>query len=76
MKLIIDLTSGNVSARVRQELSICLTQIIHYVALEKDDIIEQIQKIKNVLNQLNSYINKEEQINKNIDKIQNEFSKQ
>ncbi|CAF2601163.1 unnamed protein product [Rotaria sp. Silwood2] len=79
MKLIVDLTSGNASAQVQQELSMYFAQTIHYVAMEKDDILDNIQETRNETNQLKSYIDKGKKIKKQIDKIDNElnqFSKQ
>jgi len=79
MKLIVDLTSGNASAQVQQELSRYFAQTIHYVDLEKDDLIDSIQEIKSEINQLKSYINKGNKIKKQGDKIDselNQFSKQ
>jgi len=79
MKLIVDLTSGNASAQVQQELSMYFAQTIRYVALEKDDIIDKIQDLRIEINQLKSYIDKGNKIQKQGDKINNElnqFSKQ
>lgn len=79
MKLIVDLTSGNASAQVQQELSMYFAQSIHSVAMEKDDVIDSIQEIKKEVNHLQSYIDKGRKIKKQIDKIDNElnqFSKQ
>jgi mitofusin len=79
MKLIVDLTSGNASAQVQQELSRYFAQIIHYVDLEKDDLIDNIIEIKNEINQLKSFIDKGNKIKKQGDKIDielNQFSKQ
>ncbi|CAF0879392.1 unnamed protein product [Rotaria sp. Silwood1] len=79
MKLIVDLTSGNASAQVQQELSMYFAQTIHYVAMEKDDTLDNIQETRNEINHLKSYIDKGKKIKKQIDKIDNElnqFSKQ
>jgi mitofusin len=79
MKLIVDLTSGNASAQVQQELSRYFAQTMHYVDLEKDDLIDHIQEMKNQLHQLTSYIDKGRKIQKQGNKIDNElnqFSKQ
>jgi hypothetical protein len=79
MKLIVDLTSGNASAQVQQELSRYFAQTIHYVDLEKDDLIDNILEIKNEINQLKSFIDKGNKIKKQGDKIDielNQFSKQ
>ncbi|CAF0994698.1 unnamed protein product [Rotaria sordida] len=74
MKLIVDLTSGNASAQVHQELSMYFAQTIHYVAMEKDDILDNIQEIKNEINHLKSYIDKGKKLTKQIDKIDNELN--
>ncbi|CAF3708040.1 unnamed protein product [Rotaria socialis] len=79
MKLIVDLTSGNASAQVQQELSMYFAQTIHYVAMEKDDIIDNIQEIKNEINHLKSYIDKGKKLKRQVDNIDselNQFSKQ
>ncbi|UJR20811.1 hypothetical protein I4U23_023923 [Adineta vaga] len=79
MRLIVDLTSGNASAQVQQELSMYFAQTIRYVALEKDDVIDNIQDLKNEIYQLKSYMDKGKKIQKQGDKINNElhqFSKQ
>ncbi|CAF2037602.1 unnamed protein product [Rotaria magnacalcarata] len=79
MKLIVDLTSGNASAQVQQELSMYFAQTIHYVAMEKDDIIDNIQEIKNEINHLKSYIDRGKKLKKQVDNIDselNQFSKQ
>jgi len=79
MKLIVDLTSGNASAQVQQELSRYFAQTIQYVGLEKDDLIDNIIEIKNEINQLKSFIDKGNKIKKQGDKIDielNQFSKQ
>jgi hypothetical protein len=54
-------------------------QTIRYVALEKDDIIDKIQDLRIEINQLKSYMDKGNKIQKQGDKINNElnqFSKQ
>ncbi|CAM4905171.1 unnamed protein product [Rotaria socialis] len=79
MKLIVDLTSGNASAQVQQELSMYFAQTIHYVAMEKDDIIDNIQEIKNEINHLKSYFDKGKKLKRQVDNIDselNQFSKQ
>ncbi|CAF1064851.1 unnamed protein product [Adineta ricciae] len=79
MRLIVDLTSGNASAQVQQELSMYFAQTVRYVALEKDDVIDNIQDLKNAIYQFKSYIEKGKKIQKQGDKINNElnqFSKQ
>jgi D-Tyr-tRNAtyr deacylase len=79
MKLIVDLTSGNASAQVQQELSMYFAQTIRYVAMEKDDIIDNIQELKDEISQLKIFIDKGKKIKKQGDKIDselNQFSKQ
>ncbi|CAF1422234.1 unnamed protein product [Adineta steineri] len=74
MKLIVDLTSGNASAQVQQELSMYFAQTVRYVAIEKDDIIDNIQDLKIEIHQLKSYIDKGKKIQKQGDKINNELN--
>jgi mitofusin len=79
MKLIVDLTSGNASAQVQQELSMYFAETIRYVAMEKDDVIDNIQEIKDDISQLKIIIDKGKKIKKQGDKIDselNQFSKQ
>jgi len=74
MRLIVDLTSGNASAQVQQELSRYFAQTIHYVDLEKDDLIDRIQETKNDINQFKIYITNGQKIKKQGDKIDNELN--
>ena len=79
MRLIVDLTSGNASAQVQQELSMYFAQTMRYVDMEKDDLIDQISDKKNEINQLKDFLDKGKKIKKQGDKIDselNQFSKQ
>jgi mitofusin len=74
MRLIVDLTSGNASAQVQQELSRYFAQTIQYINLEKDDLYDQIQELKNRINQLKFNLTNGQKIKKQSDKIDNELN--
>lgn len=74
MRLIVDLTSGNASAQVQQELSMYFAQTIRHVVMEKDDVIDSIQELKGDVQRLRSCIDKGSKIQKQGDKISNELS--
>ncbi|CAF3350763.1 unnamed protein product [Rotaria socialis] len=79
MKLIVDMTSGNASAQVQQELSMYFAQTIHYVDMEKDDLADNMQQLRKDIDQLLKYIDKGKKLRKQGDEIDNElreFSKQ
>ena len=79
MKLIVDMTSGNASAQVQQELSMYFAQTIRYVDMEKDDLTDNMKQIKVEIDQLLRYIDKGKKLKKHGDQIDNElteFSKQ
>jgi hypothetical protein len=74
MKLIVDMTSGNASAQVQQELSMYFAQTIRYVDMEKDDLTDNMKQIKIEIDQLLKYIDKGKKLKKQGDKIDNELS--
>jgi mitofusin len=79
MKLIVDMTSGNASAQVQQELSMYFAQTIRYVDMEKDDLTDNMKQIRIEIDQLLKYIDKGKKLTKQGDQIDNElteFSKQ
>ncbi|CAF0898401.1 unnamed protein product [Rotaria sp. Silwood1] len=79
MKLIVDLTSGNASAQVQQELSMYFAQTIRYVDNEKDDLTDNMKQLRKEVDQLLKYIDKGKKLRKQGDDIDNElreFSKQ
>ena len=79
MKLIVDMTSGNASAQVQQELSMYFAQTIRYVDMEKDDITDQSKQLRLEIDQLLRYIDKGKKLKHKGDQIDNElkdFSKQ
>ena len=79
MRLVVDMTSGNASAQVQQELSMYFAQTIRYVDIEKDEVTDNMKKIKDDIDQLLKFIDKEKKLRKQADKIDNElweFSKQ
>ncbi|CAM4751234.1 unnamed protein product [Rotaria magnacalcarata] len=79
MKLVVDMTSGNASAQVQQELSMYFAQTIHYVDMEKDDLTDNMQQLRKDIDQLLKYIDKGKKLRKQGDEIDNElreFSKQ
>ena len=79
MRLIVDLTSGNASAQVQQELSRYFAQTIHYVDLERDDLLDYTQKTRNSINRFRTYQTHGQKIKKQGDKIEyelNQFIKQ
>lgn len=79
MKLIVDMTSGNASAQVQQELSMYFAQTIRYVDMEKDDITDQSKQLRLEIDQLLRYIDKGKKLKNKGDQIDNElkdFSKQ
>lgn len=74
MRLIIDLTSGNASDQVKQELSRYFAQIMQHVHFEKDDLIDQISELKQTLKQLQVYHERGQKLHKQAEKIDNEFN--
>ncbi|CAF0857410.1 unnamed protein product [Adineta steineri] len=74
MKLIVDMTSGNASAQVQQELSMYFAQTIRYVDMEKDDLTDSMKQIKIEIDQLLKYIDKGKKLKKQGDQIENELS--
>ncbi|CAF0827674.1 unnamed protein product [Didymodactylos carnosus] len=79
MKLIVDMTSGNASAQVQQELSMYFAQTIRYVDMEKDDICDYLKQLKQEIDQLLLYNDKAKVLKKQADWIDqqlNQFSKQ
>jgi len=79
MKLIVDLTAGNASAQVKQELSRYLSEIIHYMNYEKDEVFEQINEFKNDIQQIQTYLKQGRKYRQQAEKIDNQlnhFSKQ
>jgi mitofusin len=79
MKLIVDMTSGNASAQVQQELSMYFAQTIRFVDMEKDDVTDNMKQIKLEIDQLLKYIDKGKKLKNQGDQIDNElieFSKQ
>ncbi|CAF2515671.1 unnamed protein product [Rotaria sp. Silwood2] len=79
MKLIVDMTSGNASAQVQQELSMYFAQTMRYVDIEKDDVTDSMKQLRKEVDQLLKYIDKGKKLRKQGDGIDNElreFSKQ
>ncbi len=79
MKLIVDMTSGNASAQVQQELSMYFAQTIRFVDMEKDDLTDHMKQIRIEVDQLLKYIDKGKKLKKQGDHIDHElteFSKQ
>jgi hypothetical protein len=79
MKLIVDMTSGNASTQVQQELSMYFAQTIRFVDIEKDDLADQMKQTKIEMDQLLKYIDKGKKLKKQGDQIDHElteFSKQ
>ena len=74
MKLIVDMTSGNASAQVQQELSMYFAQTIRFVDMEKDDLNDTMKKVRNEIDQLLIYIDKGKKLKKQGDQIDNELS--
>ncbi len=74
MKLIVDMTSGNASAQVQQELSMYFAQTIRFVDIEKDDVTDNMKQIKTEIDQLLKYIDKGKKLKKQGDQIDNELS--
>lgn len=79
MKLVVDMTSGNASAQVQQELSMYFAQTIRYVDMEKDDLTDNMKQLRKEVDQLLKFIDKGKKFKKQGDEIDNElreFSKQ
>ncbi|CAF3858467.1 unnamed protein product, partial [Rotaria sordida] len=79
MKLIVDMTSGNASAQVQQELSMYFAQTLRYVDIEKDELTDNMKLLRKEMDQLLKYIDKGKKLRKQGDDIDNElkeFSKQ
>lgn len=74
MKLIVDMTSGNASAQVQQELSMYFAQTIRYVDMEKDDLADGMKQIKVEIDQLLRYVDKGKNLKKQGDQIDNELT--
>ncbi len=74
MKLIVDMTSGNASAQVQQELSMYFAQTIRYVDMEKDELTDNMKQIRIEIDQLLRYIDKGKKLKKQGDHIDNELS--
>lgn len=69
MKLIVDMTSGNASAQVQQELSLYFAQTIRFVDMEKDELTDNIQQVRNEANTLAKYIEQGKKLKKQGDQI-------
>lgn len=52
IKLIVDLTSGNASSQVKQELSMYFAQTLRFIDQEKDDLADTMKKVRNEINHL------------------------
>ena len=79
MKLVVDMTSGNASFQVQQELSKYFAQTVQHIAIEKDDLADQIKQTRIEMDQLSKYIDKGKALKKQGDQIDrqiSEFSKQ
>ena len=79
MKLIVDMTSGNASAQVQQELSMYFAQTIRFVDAEKDEVTDQSKQLRTEIDQLLRYIDKGKKLKNKGDQFDNElkdFSKQ
>ncbi|UJR28761.1 hypothetical protein I4U23_009987 [Adineta vaga] len=74
MKLVVDMTSGNASAQVQQELSMYFAQTIRYVDMEKDDLTDSMKQTKIEIDHLLKYIDKGKKLKKQGDQIDNELS--
>ena len=79
MKLIVDMTSGNASAQVQQELSMYFAQTIRFVDIEKDDLNDCMKNTRTEINNLMSYVEQGKRLQKQgaqIDNALSLFSKQ
>jgi mitofusin len=74
MKLIVDMTSGNASAQVQQELSMYFAQTMRFVDMEKDDVTDNMKQIRIEIDQLLKYIDKGKKLKKQGDQIDNELT--
>ena len=73
MRRIVDLTAGNASAQVQRELTTYSEQILRQVHLEKDALIQRIQRSKHGLDRLECLMVKGTKISKQGDKISHEL---
>lgn len=74
MRLIIDLTSGNASDQVKQELTGYFAQIMQHVHFEKEDLVDQISELRQTLKQLHIYHQRGHKLHKQGEKIDNELN--
>ena len=79
MKLIVDLTSGNASGQVKQELSMYFAQTLRFVDMEKDELTDNINQEKMRIQNLASYAEQGKKLKRQADQIDaslNQFSTQ
>jgi mitofusin len=79
MKLVVDMTSGNASFQVQQELSKYFAQTLQFIDIEKDALADQMRQTRIEMDQLSKYIEKGKVLKKQGDQIDrqiSEFSKQ
>ncbi|CAF1289985.1 unnamed protein product [Didymodactylos carnosus] len=74
MKLIVDMTSGNASAQVQQELSMYFAQTVRYIDMEKDDICDNLKQLKQEIDQLLLYNDRAKGLKKQADWIDQQLS--
>ena len=74
IRLIVDLTSGNASAQVKQELSRYFAQMIHHVHMEKDDIHDRLAELNQTIKHLQISLERGQKLGKQNEKIDNELT--
>lgn len=74
MKLIVDMISGNASEQVQKQLSTYFAQANRYTDEEKDELAENMQKVKNELNTLLKYHEQGTRLKKQGDHIDNSLT--
>ena len=73
MRRIVDLTAGNASAQVQRELTMYSDQTLRHVQLEKDALVQRIQRSKHGLDHLECLMAKGKKISKQGDQISHEL---
>jgi mitofusin 2 len=74
MRLIVDMTSGNASAQVQQELSMYFAQTIRFIDMEKDDLTDSMKQAKVEINHLYSFIEQGKKFKKQGEQIDNSLT--
>lgn len=74
IRLIVDLTSGNASAQVKQELSRYFAQMMHHIHLEKDDLHDRIVELNQTIEHLQISLERGEKLSKQNDKLDHELT--